>query len=99
MRVTLKDTEPGRCGSVTRDANIEPIVLHLSAKDRECIAAMAPDATRIVFYPEDLTVEQASAYLEDARPNPPEKAKGENPHIPAEYRERLENMGKDGVSP
>lgn len=70
MRITIKDHLPGHCGSVTHDAEIEPIVLHLSAKDRENIAAMHPEATRIIAFPEGMTQEEAVALLQDETPVP-----------------------------
>ncbi len=68
MRVTIKDTMPGHIGSVTHDANVEPIILHLSAKDKENIAAMPADAHTMLVYPESMSQQQAMDHLLEGTP-------------------------------
>lgn len=42
-----------KIGDQVFDAELEPVMLILSAKDRANIAAMSPDATRFLQFPDD----------------------------------------------
>ena len=54
---------------INHDTRIEPLILTLSPSEREAIAAMAPDATRIVFYEDPTTSEEALAMMDVLKQN------------------------------
>ena len=70
MRITIKDNLPGHCGSITHDADIEPIRLELTADDKANIANMAQDKTdSILFFPDDWTLEQSRNHFSSMKVN------------------------------
>jgi len=68
MKVRIKTR---RHGIRFYDSHSTPLMLILTQHEKQLIADMAPEATKFLSYPETMTEEAASGFMDDAFPEPP----------------------------
>jgi hypothetical protein len=57
-----------KVGDTWHDGEKEPVMVELTAKDKENIANMAPDATKYCSYPDRLKPEEVEAWMAEEKP-------------------------------